>query len=131
MIKLLEDILTIGKSEARKIKVVNVRLDLKEFIETLIEEVKTTVKENREIIFKFSCAHSSVHMDDKLLRNIIINLLTNALRFSSVDTKITIAVADIGEHILIEDMDEGIGIDTSELESAFESFHRSSRTSAV
>ena len=131
MTNLLEDILTLGKSEAGKIKVKRISLDLKEFVDSLIEEVRSTVKEKREITFTFSCASRKVSVDDKLLRNVVNNLLTNALKFSAADTTVTIAVSDINGNILIEVTDEGIGIEESELASVFESFQRGSNASDI
>lgn len=131
MTNLLEDILTLGKSEAGKIKVKRISIDLKEFIDSLIEEVRSTVKEKREINFTFSCVNSKVNVDDKLLRNVVNNLLTNALKFSGSNTTVTIAVADFEGNISIEVTDEGIGIDESELTSVFESFQRGSNASDI
>jgi len=131
MTNLLEDILTLGKSEAGKIKVKRISIDLKEFIDSLIEEVRSTVKEKREINFTFSCVSSKVNVDDKLLRNVVNNLLTNALKFSGSNTTVTIAVADFEGNISIEVTDEGIGIDESELTSVFESFQRGSNASDI
>ncbi len=131
MTNLLEDILTLGKSEAGKIKVKRISLDLKEFVDSLIEEVRSTVKEKRKITFTFSCASRKVSVDDKLLRNVVNNLLTNALKFSAADTTVTIAVSDINGNILIEVTDEGIGIEESELASVFESFQRGSNASDI
>jgi len=131
MTNLLEDILTIGKSETGKIKVKRISLDLKEFIDSLIEEVRATVKEPREINFTFSCLSRKVNADDKLLRNVFNNLLTNALKFSASGTPVTIVVSDFDGDILIEVTDEGIGIEEGELASVFESFQRGSNASAV
>jgi|GEM_PF-3927595 len=131
MTNLLEDILTLGKSETGKIKVKRISLDLKEFMESLIEEVRATVKESREINFTFSCVNHKVNADDKLLRNVFNNLLTNALKFSAPGTPVTIAVSDFDGEILIEVSDEGIGIEEGELASVFESFQRGSNATAV
>jgi PAS domain S-box-containing protein len=131
MTNLLEDILTLGKSEAGKIKVKRISLDLKEFIEALIEEVQTSKKVKREINFTFSCAQRKVNADDKLLRNVFNNLLTNALKFSAPDSAVSIAVSDFEGELLIEVTDEGIGIEAGELSSIFESFQRGSNASAV
>jgi signal transduction histidine kinase len=131
MTNLLEDILTLGKSEAGKIKVKRVSLDLKDFIEALIEEVRATVKDQRQINFTFSCSSRKVNADDKLLRNVVNNLLTNALKFSAADTSVSIAVSDFKGNIQIKVTDEGIGIEESELTSIFESFHRGSNSSTI
>jgi PAS domain S-box-containing protein len=133
MTNLLEDILTLGKSEAGKIKVKCVSLDLREFIESTIEEVRSTVKEKRQINFVFPGNKSRVNADDKLLRNIFNNLLTNALKFSGPDTPITVTVTvtDLNNEIVIEVKDEGIGIEEGELTSVFESFQRGSNASGI
>jgi PAS domain S-box-containing protein len=131
MTNLLDDILTIGKAEAGKIKVKRISLDLKEFIESLIEEVRSIVKEQRIIQFTFSCANSKVNADDKLLRNVITNLLTNALKFSAADTPVVIVVSDLIGSILIEVTDQGIGIDENEFTAVFESFQRGSNVSNI
>ncbi|MBA4053872.1 MAG: hypothetical protein C0490_04095 [Marivirga sp.] len=131
MTSLLEDILTLGKSEAGKIKMKYINLDLKEFVESIIEEVRFTVKAERQINFIFSCTNSRVNSDDKLLRNIFNNLLTNALKFSGPETPITVTVTDLNEEIVITVTDEGIGIVESEMPCVFESFQRGSNASAV
>ncbi len=131
MTNLLEDILTIGKSEAGKIKVKRVSLDLEEFIGSLVEEVRSASKDKREVVFNFSCKGKMVNADDKLLRNVVVNLLTNALKFSPLAAPVIISVSDHKGNILIEVTDTGIGIDHDELESIFEPFQRASNASAV
>lgn len=131
MTDLLEDILTVGKSEAGKIKVNLVSLDLREFLESLIEETSTMAKTQREIDFKFSCSDGKINTDDKLLRNVFNNLLTNAIKFSPAESVIRVVVSDYETGISIEVADEGIGIEQTELTSIFESFQRGSNASAV
>jgi PAS domain S-box-containing protein len=131
MTHLLEDILTVGKADAGKIKVMKISIDLKEFFDSLIEEVKGPLKENRVINFTFRSQHNKVSVDDKLLRNVIINLLTNALKFSLPENPVDINVAENGNDLLIEVKDHGIGIDENELVSVFEAFHRGSNVSTI
>ncbi|NOT76057.1 MAG: PAS domain S-box protein [Cyclobacteriaceae bacterium] len=131
MTNLLEDILTIGKSEAGKIKVKRISLDLEEFINSLIEEVRSTSKDKREIVLHFSCENKKVNADDKLLRNVIVNLLTNAIKFSPASTEVTISVSDYRGNVLVEVTDRGMGIDPSELQSIFEPFQRASNANTV
>jgi PAS domain S-box-containing protein len=130
MTNLLEDILTIGKSEAGKIKVKRVSIDLKEFIESLIDEVNVPGKNKHPIIFNFN-SREKISADDKLLRNIVLNLLTNAAKFSNDEKEVFITVAEREDNLVIEVKDSGIGIDQNELESVFEAFQRGSNASAV
>jgi PAS domain S-box-containing protein len=131
MTNLLEDILTVGKSEAGKIKVNLVSLDLKEFIESLIEETSAVAKVKRKITFVYSCAPGKINADDKLLRNVFNNLLTNAIKFSPAESEIRVVISDDERGISIEVSDEGIGIEKKELTSIFESFQRGSNASTV
>ncbi|MEX2233517.1 MAG: ATP-binding protein, partial [Cyclobacteriaceae bacterium] len=66
----------------------------------------------------------SLHTDEKLLRNILINLLTNAIKFSPVKEEVSLNVLDQDTFITIEISDEGIGIPENEMEIIFEPFVR-------
>ncbi len=131
MTNLLDDILTLGKSENGKIRVNRISLDVRKFIESIIEEVRSTVKGGRQINLVFSSTNSRISADDKLLRNIINNLLTNALKFSQPDTPVNVKLSGGNGEIVIEVTDQGIGIEESELELIFESFQRGSNVSTV
>ena len=131
MTVLLEDILTIGKSEANKIKPKPVRVDLREFVNSLIEEINSSGRISHEIIYDYSSKRNTITIDDKLLRNVLVNLLTNALKFSLAQTPVKIDVSDALENILIEVTDEGIGIEEEDLTSIFEAFQRGSNVSTV
>lgn len=131
MTNLLEDILTIGKSEAGKIKLKRVSLDLKEFIESLVEEVKVGARQQREIQFRYSYPRTKISIDDKLLRNIVSNLLTNAIKFSEPQSLVRVSVSGQNGVIIIEVADQGIGIAEQELGSIFESFQRGSNASNI
>jgi signal transduction histidine kinase len=131
MTNLLEDILTVGKAEAGKIKVMRVSIDLREFIDSLIDEVKAPLKVSQQITLSFGCKQNKVNVDDKLLRNVIINLLTNALKFSPPDKPVVVTVTEDANNIFIEVKDYGIGIDPKDLSSIFEAFHRGSNVSTV
>ncbi|MDZ4716018.1 MAG: PAS domain S-box protein [Cytophagales bacterium] len=131
MTHLLDDILTIGKSDAGKIKVTQIEVDLKKFVESQLEEIKATVKETRRISFIYSTTATTVTLDDKLLRNIINNLLTNALKFSSPDSVVDLSISDDGGNLVFEVADSGIGIHEDELKSIFDPFHRGSNAAHI
>lgn len=62
--------------------------------------------------------------DEKLLRNILINILTNAVKFSPDKEEVSLNVLDHDEFITLEIRDDGIGIPDEELELIFEPFTR-------
>jgi signal transduction histidine kinase len=131
MTNLLEDVLTMGKSDAGKIKVKLISLDLHEFVTTLIDEVRSVAKVPRTIDLKFTSTLTTVSLDDKLFRNVFVNLLTNAIKFSPEDSVVSVRISDTSEGIEISVEDQGIGIDQEELNTVFEAFHRGSNASNI
>src|SRR5690606_4971863 len=69
--------------------------------------------------------------DEKLLRNIVTNLLTNAVKFSPGKDEVHFNVLDEGRRVTIEVRDEGIGIAEDELGKIFEPFVRGKEADAI
>jgi PAS domain S-box-containing protein len=63
-------------------------------------------------------------IDGQLLRHILVNLLGNALKYSSSDSGVTCTAAADGESLRFSVADRGIGIPQGDLPRLFESFHR-------
>lgn len=131
MTSLLEDVLTLGKAGVGTIKVTHTEVDLKDFIAELIEEVSASRKVKRQIQYTYTATHRLVEVDQKLMRNVVINLLTNGLKFSPDHEPVSITVTGDIETFTIEVQDNGIGIKEDELSSVFEAFQRGSNVSAI
>src|SRR5882762_4759809 len=82
MTYLLDDVLTYGKSEAGKIQLVVSEIPLRDFINKIIEEVGHSTKNTHTIQVDFNQVPDQITSDEKLLRNVLINLLTNSIKFS-------------------------------------------------
>ena len=65
-----------------------------------------------------------VHADEEKLRQIIVNLLTNALKYTDSGGRIAVVVESDGESVHISVTDNGRGIDPDDLEKVFEPFVR-------
>ena len=102
-----------------------------EFVTTLIDEVRSVAKVPRTIDLKFTSTLTTVSLDDKLFRNVFVNLLTNAIKFSPEDSVVSVRISDTSEGIEIQVEDQGIGIDQEELNTVFEAFHRGSNASNI
>jgi signal transduction histidine kinase len=97
--------------------------DLREFVNETAEEMKGLLKKGQQIITNYNGA-VSIESDKKLLKNVIINLITNAIKFSEEGKKITISTAVNSDQVTISVKDEGIGIAEDDLDHLFTSFFR-------
>ena len=126
MTKLLDDILIVGQADAGKFKNNPVHINFGNFIDEIIEEVYNSQKESHEILLidAEGLKKSNIFIDEKLGRNIFINLISNAIKFSPDAKKVCIELASKKNYIIISIIDYGIGIHKSELKNIFQPFAR-------
>ncbi len=131
MTYLLDDVLMMGKSEAGKIKIEKNPLQLSEFCDNIIEEVKNLTNNSHEIDFSLSSNIKYVSTDEKLLRNIFINLLNNAIKFSPEKNEVKFDVTYLNGLMTVIVQDWGIGISDEDSEKVYEAFHRSDSVAGI
>ena len=133
MINLLDDVLLLGKSEGQKIKINAKRVFLKEFIENLTEEVENSTGNTHSIMTYVGSGIDEVYLGESLLRNILINLLTNAIKFSPGKNTINLDVDSIdgGDTLIFKVKDRGIGINEEDIEKIFDPFHRNENVGEI
>jgi len=68
--------------------------------------------------------------DRELMEYAVYNLLTNAVKYSPVDTQVTVACHLAGERLRLSVQDQGIGMDAKELRQIFQKFYRTKRAEA-
>lgn len=124
MMFLLDDVLTYGKSEAGKIQLIVSRIDLKPFLEKIIEDVGHATKGTHTIKLSLKSEVSEIETDEKLLRNVLINLLTNAIKFSPGKNKVLLEAEITSDNMKIIVIDKGIGIPPEDHDRVFEAFVR-------
>ena len=126
--KLLDDVLTISRSESGRIIFDPIKTDVKLLCEELIEESKTIYNDKHDLNFVFNSKISEYIVDPKLIRFIITNLLSNAFKYSPNGGKVELKVHTSNGNILFNVSDEGIGIPVGEIKYLFEPFHRANNT---
>jgi PAS domain S-box-containing protein len=124
MMFLLDDVLAYGKSEATKIQLITSSIDLKGFLEKIIEDVGHTTKNTHTIRLSLKNSTKSIETDEKLLRNVLINLLTNAIKYSPGKQFVDLTVDQNKYTIIFIVQDSGIGIPVDEQDRIFEAFVR-------
>lgn len=130
---LLEDVLTMGKTNAPRpgIKPNLKRVDLRQCLLRIIDEVQTNSQQTHKVQIDFPETSIWLQSDENLLRNVFVNLLTNAVKFSPGADKVAVSVRAFSSHVEVEVRDWGLGIEEKDLEKVFEPFHRGGNVDGI
>lgn len=131
MTKLLDDVLTIGKSDAGQITVVPSEINLVKYTQSIIDDMKLTDKHNHVFELKTNSDKIMIVSDLNLLSKILINLISNAIKYSGAFTSVITQLSDKDTFVEINVIDFGIGIPANEREHLFESYHRFKNVGAI
>lgn len=131
MASLLDDVLIMGKSEAGKIVLNTVEININDFCKKLVEEVEHSTKNSHKILLSLATEHSEIVADEKLLRNILINLLSNAIKFSPDHDKVLFDVIYKKNVLTMIVKDWGMGIPEEDQQKVFDAFHRTSNVGTI
>jgi two-component system sensor histidine kinase KdpD len=91
----------------------------------------TNLLENRRVVIDIPPDLPMLFVDFVLFDHVLLNLLDNAVKYSSEGSYITISARKGINSVQIEIQDEGIGVPVTELDLIFEEFYRVKRTSSI
>ena len=120
---ILNEFLSIGRLEEGKIQVNISEFNLRDQAQLVCHEMQTILKPGQRIRYEHR-GPATVSLDLSMLRNIFINLISNALKFSPEDGLIEVETDVNEKHILISVQDHGIGISEEDKKHLFERFFR-------
>jgi len=120
---LLEDFLSLGKLDEGKIGIHRHEFNLEELIRDTIEEISTTLKTGQIINYDNTC-QNLITSDKNLIRNILFNLFSNAIKFSEESRTIHVVSRMKDYSTIVSIKDEGVGISEEDKEHLFTSFFR-------
>ncbi len=124
MSALMEQILLLGQAESGKMRRRLAPLDLPALCRRLATESLAACTRTNPVDFHFSGELSPVLLDESLLRLILGNLLTNAIKYSPPDGTVTIRANREEDGVVITIADQGIGIPPDDQGRLFEAFYR-------
>lgn len=138
MTALMEDILILGKAEAGKLEFNPEPLELIDFCRSLVSQMQLAPGAQHSLVFSCAIAANELQvcMDKKLLRQILNNLLSNAIAYSPTGSVIRLSLslspdARESDRVVFEVKDSGIGIPPEAQSRLFESFYRASNTGNI
>ncbi|WP_457289879.1 PAS domain-containing sensor histidine kinase [Pedobacter sp. UYP24] len=128
---ILNDFLSLEKLEAGNIEPNFIPFDLVKLSEEVTEEMQMITKANQNIIYQHTGVESMVKMDQNLLRNCMINLISNAIKYSGEHTFIEFNTELNGKECTVTVNDNGIGIPESDQQHLFQPFFRAHNTGSI
>ncbi len=126
LLSLIDGMLDIARIEAGKMRLESGELPLRDFLDQLVQMVAPQAAQKG---LRFNFVESgripqAVHADEKRVRQILINLLANAVKFTDAGS-VTLRVTYAREIATFEVEDTGIGISAEDIERIFLPFERS------
>jgi signal transduction histidine kinase len=127
---MLGDLLSLGKLEEGLIQANKETFHCQDFMQGFMEDMKEVVKPEQQIKFTHT-GSSEVTTDKRLLKNILFNLISNAIKFSTDNGVIEIACSIQNDKIILSVKDSGIGISEEDQQHLFERFFRARNASNI
>jgi len=124
MADLMEEVLLLGRFEAGKMDFQPKPLDLRGFCQRLVDEVLSAADCRSPIKVDCPAFSGQAYGDERLLRHILLNVLTNALKYSECGQPIRFEIQREGRDAVCRIIDRGIGIPEADREWLFNAFHR-------
>ena len=131
LVVILNDFLSLSKLEEGKVEAKPQHFELINYCKNIIDEMESTKKEGQVIKFNHTSAEIPVFLDPKLLNHILINLLSNALKYSEENKEVVIEIIQANEAVLFKIIDNGIGIPEKEQKNLFDRFFRAENATNI
>lgn len=130
MTRMIDDILVIGKIEAKVLEVSPEPLELVAFCQHLLAEREY---HRPQVPIRFTCRSRQLtaNLDERLCRSILSNLLSNAMRYTPEDKLICLKLAKRQNTVILQVQDEGVGIPREDKRHLFEPFLRGRNVSNI
>lgn len=122
MLNIILNILDINKAQAAKLNVVIENCTITEIIENAVSQVEFLLDQKNISIEKIIEHNYNIKADNNLTVRILVNMLTNAIKFSPANNKITIQVEEQNEALKIDIIDYGKGISEENIKNLFKEY---------
>jgi len=120
---ILNDFLSLGKIEESKIQVRPVEFNISNAIKVITDEIKNNLKKQQQISYRHE-GRPQIVLDTSLFKHIVLNLISNASKFSPEGAPIEIKTACDDRHLSLSVKDHGMGISAEDQKHLMERFFR-------
>lgn len=126
LISIVDDLESISKLESGNLILEQRTFDICDLSKEIIESLEMQAKEKK---IKLSIVEGSdkqlyVHADKERLRQVLVNLMVNSIKYGRPGGTTSISFSEDNESVLVNVSDDGIGVDKEHLPRLFERFYR-------
>lgn len=101
------------------------KVDMHEIVNRVVDSVALQVKSrNGSMLLNLDAANAVIYADEEHIRNVVVNIVENALKYSVDAPQITISTYSDDKHLFLSVKDCGIGISKKNLKHIFDDFYR-------
>jgi len=127
---ILNDFLSLEKLESGQVRYNPVSLEINDYVEQIIEEVSLISKKDQTIVHQHT-GDNMVSLDEHLMKNVLINLLSNGIKYSPNGANVELITHKQSNQLSIQVKDYGIGIPQEDQKHMFTRFFRATNVTAI
>jgi len=130
MISVVEDLESIARLESGELKLVMEEFDIVKLVEEVFEMLEIRAKK-RYIKLQFASNYNKsikVIADRRKIHDVMNNLLINSINYGKKPGKTTVSFMNMGEVLLVDVSDNGMGIPEKDIPRIFERFYRTDKS---
>lgn len=127
---ILEEFLSVGRLEEGRVEARPSRFRLDDLVREVTADMQGMIKAGQSIECDLRC-DTDLWLDKSLLRKILVNLLSNALKYSGEHQPVRVEATCGGGELRLAVVDQGIGISSDDQERLFERFFRAKNATNI
>ncbi|GAA3918271.1 PAS domain S-box protein [Chitinophaga oryziterrae] len=127
---ILNDFLSVGKIEEGRVEVRYVVFNICDYLKNIVEEMNSLLKHKQEVRYVHE-GEQEIELDPSLLRHIMTNLISNAIKFSPEESSIHIDTKYESGSLVLKVKDHGMGIPPEDQPQLFGRFFRAANVTYI
>jgi signal transduction histidine kinase len=127
----IENITSLYKYSSARARLQFQNIDLRKFVGDLLDELVFSISNTHLLQFYIQPDLKEINGDEFVLKQILLNLIHNAIKFSPEGGQIKLDIQKTGRQIEFVVRDEGIGIDKTDLKKIFSPFIRGKNVTLI
>jgi PAS domain S-box-containing protein len=128
---IMEDVLLLARMQSRRVEFNPAKVDLDALCRSVLDEFLSHTDTKHQLVYVCNDDLHEVMLDRKLMRQIIGNVLSNAIKYSPEGKTVYVNLEHVESAVILKVRDEGIGIPQADLKHLFEPFHRAANVGTI